>query len=63
VGILEPEASPNVSISSGDDTDSSELDGEYDSELDPDVDMRMDDDGDALDGVDFDGRCGYGKGL
>jgi hypothetical protein len=51
---LEPEASPAVSISSDDDTDSTELDGEYDSELDPDVDMRIEDDVDAPDGVDLD---------
>jgi hypothetical protein len=44
-----------VSISSDDDTDSTESDGEYDSELDPDVDMRMEDDVDAPDGVDLDG--------
>jgi len=52
---LEPDASPAVSISSDDDTDSTESDGEYDSELDPDVDMRMQDDVYALDGVDLDG--------
>jgi hypothetical protein len=44
-----------VSISSDDDPDSTESDGEYDSELDPDVDMRMEDDVNALDGVDLDG--------
>ena len=45
-----------MSISSDDDTDSTEKsDGEYDSELDPDVDMRMEDDVDAPDGVDLDG--------
>ena len=33
-----------MSISSDDDSDSTESDGEYDSELDPDVDMRMEDD-------------------
>jgi len=44
-----------VSISSDDDTASTESDGEYDSELDPDVDMRMEDDVDAPDGVDLDG--------
>jgi len=43
-----------LSISSEDDTDSTELDGEYDSELDPDVDMRKEDDVDAPDGVDLD---------
>jgi len=52
---LEPEALPAVSISSDDDTDSTELDGKYDSELDPDVDMRMEDDVDAPDSVDLDG--------
>jgi hypothetical protein len=42
-----------VSISSNDDTDSTEKsDGEYDSELNPDVDMRMEDDVDAPDGAD-----------
>ena len=45
-----------MSISSDDDTDSTELDGEYDSELDPDVDMRMEDDVDAPDGVDLGGN-------
>jgi hypothetical protein len=44
-----------VSISSDDDTDCTESDGEYDSELDPDLDMRMEDDVDAPDGVDLDG--------
>jgi len=45
-----------VSISSDDDTDSTEKsDGEYDSEHDSDVDMCMEDDVDAPDGVDFDG--------
>jgi hypothetical protein len=44
-----------VSISSDDDTDSTESDGEYDSELDPDVDMHMEDDVEARDGVDSDG--------
>jgi hypothetical protein len=44
-----------VSISSDDDTDSTESDSEYDSELDPDVDMRMEDDVDSPDGVDLDG--------
>jgi hypothetical protein len=44
-----------VSISSDDDTDFTELDGEYGSELDPDVDMRMEDDVDAPDSVDLDG--------
>jgi len=53
----EPEASPGVSISSDDDTESTESDGEYDSERHPDVDMRMEDDVDALDGVDLDGNA------
>ena len=44
-----------MSISSDDDTDSTESDGEYDSALDPDVDMRMGDDVDTPDGVDLDG--------
>ena len=44
-----------MSISSDDDTDSTELDSEYDSELDPDVYMSMEDDVDAPDGVDLDG--------
>jgi len=44
-----------LSISSDDDTDSTELDGENDSERDSDVDMRMEDDVDAPDGVDLDG--------
>jgi len=52
---LEPEASPAVSISSDDDPDTTELDGEYDSEHDSDVDMHMEDDVDAPDGVDLHG--------
>jgi hypothetical protein len=44
-----------VSISSHNDTDSTESDGEYDSELDPDVDVCMEDDVDAPDGFDLDG--------
>ena len=44
-----------MTISSNDDTDSTESDGEYDSELHPDVNMRMEDDVDAPDGVDLDG--------
>ena len=52
----EPEASPTVSISSDDYTDSTkESDGEYYSEHDCDVDMRMGDDVDALYGVDLNG--------
>jgi len=53
---LEPEVSPAGSISSDDDTDSTELDGEYDSELDRDVDMRIEYDVDAPDGGDLDGN-------
>jgi hypothetical protein len=53
---LEPEASPMMSISSDNDTDSSKVGSEYYSELDPDVDMRMEDDVDAPDDVDFDGN-------
>jgi hypothetical protein len=41
-----------VSISSGDVTDSTLLDGEYDSKLDPDVDTRMDEDVDTAGGID-----------
>jgi len=53
---LQPEASPAVSISSDDDTHSTEKsDSEYDSEHDSDVDMRMEDDVDTADGVDSDG--------
>ena len=45
-----------MSISSNDDTDSTEKsDGEYDSELDPDVNMRMEAYLEAPDGVDLDG--------
>ena len=40
---------PALSISSDDDTDSTELDGEYDSELNPKFDVRMEDDGDPPD--------------
>jgi len=52
---LEPEGSPAVSISSDDDTNSTESDGEYVSERDSDVNICMEDDVDALDGVDLDG--------
>jgi len=52
---FEPEALPTVSISSDDDTDCAELDGEYDSERDSHVDMRMEDDVDAPESVDVDG--------
>jgi hypothetical protein len=51
----EPEASPTVSKSSDNDTDSTECDGEYDLECDYDVDVRMEDDVDAPDGVNLDG--------
>ena len=44
-----------MSISSDDNTDSTELDCKYDSEHDPDVDMRMEDTVDTLEGVDLDG--------
>jgi hypothetical protein len=44
-----------MSISSNDDTDSTEWDSEYGSELDPDVDIHMEDVVDSLDGVDLDG--------
>jgi len=50
-----------VSISSDDDTDSTQSDGEYDSELDPDVDMHMEDDVDAPEGVDLDGEVDMEK--
>ena len=65
-GILERlyselEASPAVSISSDDDTDSTESDGEYDSEHDPDVDMGREDDVDAVDGVDLNGDVNMEK--
>jgi hypothetical protein len=43
-----------MAISSDDDTDSTEPDGEYDSEHDSNVDMRGEDDVDAPDSVDFD---------
>jgi len=43
-----------ASFSRHDDTDSTELDGEYDSEHDPDEDMRMEDDVDAPDRVESD---------
>ena len=43
-----------MSISSVDDTKSTESDSKYDAENDPDVDMRMEDDVDAPDGVDLD---------
>jgi hypothetical protein len=44
---VEPEALPTVSISSDDDTDSTEWDGEYNMEHDPDVNMHMEDDVDT----------------
>ena len=50
-----PEASPAMSISADDDTDSTgKWGGEYDSEQDSDVDMCMEDDVDAPEGVDLD---------
>jgi len=50
--LLEPEALPAMSISSDDDTDSTEeSDGEYNSEHDSDVDMRREDDVDKIYGV------------
>jgi len=52
---LDPEASPALSNSSDDDTNSTESDGEYDSEHHSVVDIRMEDDVDAPDGVDSDG--------
>jgi len=51
---VETQALPAVSISSDDDTDSTESNGKYHVERDPDVDMCMQDDVDALDGVDLD---------
>jgi len=48
-------------MSSDDDTDSTELDGEYDSELDSDADMRIEDNVDAPDGVDIDGNVDLEK--
>jgi hypothetical protein len=44
-----------VSISSWDDTDSTESDAEYKSEHDSGLDMCAEDDADAMDGVDSDG--------
>ena len=58
---LEPEASPAGSISSDDDIDSTQSDGEYDSELDPDVDMRMEDNVDAPESIDLDGDVDMGR--
>ena len=58
---LELEASPAMSISSEDDTNSTESDGQYYSELIPDVDMRMQEDVDAPDGVDLDGDVDMGR--
>jgi len=53
---LEPKAPRAVSMSSDDDTDSTEQsDSKYDSEHDSDVDMRMENDVDAPDGVELDG--------
>ena len=54
---LDPEASPAMSISSDDDSDSTEeLVGEYDSEHDFDVDMCIEDNVDAPYGGDSDGE-------
>jgi len=51
----EPEVSPAVTISSGDDTDSTEeSDGEYDSEHDSHVNMLVEDEVDAPYGTDLD---------
>jgi len=58
----EREALPAVWISSDDDTDCAESDGEYDSERDSDVDMRMEDDVDAPDGVDLHGDVHMERG-
>ena len=44
-----------MSISTSDDTDSTESDSKYDSELDSDLDLCMQDDADAPDGVHLDG--------
>jgi len=44
-----------MSILSDDDTDSTELDSEYDSEGDFNVDMHTEDDVQALDGIDLQG--------
>jgi hypothetical protein len=41
-----------VSISSDDDTASTESDGKPESELDPDLDMHREDDVDTFDGID-----------
>jgi hypothetical protein len=51
---LTPGASPAVSISSDDDTDSTKSDGKYDSECTSDVDMCMDYDVDRPDYVELD---------
>jgi len=53
---LELEASPGMSISSDDDTNSTEKsDNQYHSKHDSEVDMHMEDDVDTPDGVDLDG--------
>ena len=54
----ELEVSAAMSISSDEDPDSTELNGECDSEHDPDEAIRMKDDGDLLDGVDLAGDVG-----
>jgi len=51
----EPQASAAGSISSDNDTDSTESDGRYDSEYDPDVDMCLEDAVNAPDCVVLDG--------
>jgi hypothetical protein len=53
---LGPEASPMVSISSDDNTDSSESDGKNDSECDPDDHIRTDDDVDTPDNIYLNGN-------
>jgi len=54
---VEPESSPALSISSDDDTNSTQqVDGKYDSEHDSDVDMCIEGDMDTPYGVDLDGN-------
>jgi hypothetical protein len=57
----ELEVSPAISMSSDDDTDSTESDGEYDSKPDSDVDMWMEDDVHAPDAIDLDGNVDMDK--
>jgi hypothetical protein len=45
-----------MSITSAEDTDFAESDGEYDPECDSHLDMRMEDDVDNLDSIDLDGK-------